>query len=194
MRVACGTWHKTEWGPSIIRQALTRQDNGLVSRLPAQSTPRIQLAMREDYLSITLALIEAEPAELAIRQLDALGQVLATLLRSERIPAKGLEVGQGHLAGKGARRGRGRFRGGVPAEFIAGLIKPGTSCKEIYYLTKYSPCNCFHTSRTLICSLTEKLQHGRVTKVLAFSGACALRMEEFQKGHKCNFVIGVQGH
>jgi len=72
--------------------------------LLAQSTPRIQFAMREDYLSITLALIEPESAEFAIRLLNAMGQLVGSLLRSKRILAKLFEVAKGHLIGKGLGR------------------------------------------------------------------------------------------
>jgi len=85
MRVACGTWHETKRGLSIICQGLTRQDNSLLARLAAQNTPRIKLAMREDYLSITLTLIEPVSAEFAIRLLNAVGQFLGSLLRSKHI-------------------------------------------------------------------------------------------------------------
>lgn len=129
VRVACGTWHETKRGLSIIWQGLTRQDYSLVALLLAQSTPRIQFAMREDYLSITLALIEPESAEFAIRLLNALGQLLGSLFRSKRILAKLFEVAQGHLIGKGLGRRWFWFCSCVPAKLIAGLIKPGTSWK-----------------------------------------------------------------
>lgn len=103
MRVACGTWHKTKRRLSIIWQGLTRQDDGLVACLLAQSTPRIQLAMREDYLCITLAMIETEPTEFQIRLPDTPGQLLRSLFWSERILAKFFEVKQGHLFGKRGR-------------------------------------------------------------------------------------------